>query len=315
MHAEPKSLQIADSDVQHCRWLLKQGSKTFSAASWLLPRRLRDSVTALYAFCRVADDAIDGAERAQMPAVLQSLKQRLDGVYAGAPEDHPVDRALSVTVLQHDIPRVLLDALVEGFVWDAEGRSYATINDVYAYGARVAGAVGAMMTVLMGRRDALTLARACDMGVAMQLTNIARDVGEDARMGRLYLPLSWMKEAGIDTEDFLANPRFSNELAQVVERLLAEANRLYTRADEGIARLPLDCRASIYAARLIYARIGRRVEDAGLNSVDGRAYVPLRTKIWLLIQAMVKARWLGGDEQKAPALLETQFLVDAVAPR
>lgn len=159
------------------------------------------------------------------------------------------------------------------------------------------------------------------MGVAMQLTNIARDVGTDARMGRLYLPMKWMREEGIGADEFLADPKISPALSRVIERMVKEADILYARADQGIARLPLDCRASIYAARLIYARIGRRIEKAGYDSVSKRAYVPLRTKIALLIKALFGARYLRDPEhqqlqkqiqiQKIPTLPETQFLVDA----
>ena len=135
--------------------------------------------------------------------------------------------------------RVLLPAaLFEGFQWDCEGRRYDSLEALHGYAARVAGAVGVMMTLLMGVRDGPALARACDLGVAMQLTNIARDVGEDARSGRLYLPLDWLREVGLDADGFLAAPAPSAALAGVVARLLAEADRLYARARGGIARLP-----------------------------------------------------------------------------
>lgn len=309
---------LEQADLDHCRALLRRGSKSFSAASRLLPKRVRAPAAALYAFCRIADDAIDGASREGVHQALEQLRARLDRVYAGTPIDDPVDRALCRAVLQSRMPRALLDALIEGFAWDAEGRRYPTILDVYAYGARVAGAVGAMMTVLLGRRDALTLSLACDMGVAMQLTNIARDVGEDARMGRLYLPVQWMLEAGLDPDAFLREPRMSPALADVIARVLREADVLYARAERGIARLPEDCRASIGAAGLIYAQIGRRVEEAGFDSVSRRAVVPLWTKARLLFQAWWKARASRGQPGSgppgpSPAFVQTAFLVDAAA--
>ena len=104
-------------------------------------------------------------------------------------------------------PAALPEALLEGLAWDAEGRSYETLDDLFDYAARVAGTVGVMMTLIMGVRSPEALARACDLGVAMQLTNIARDVGEDARMGRIYLPRQWLREAGVDAEAFLADPQ------------------------------------------------------------------------------------------------------------
>ena len=110
-----------------------------------------------------------------------------------------------------------------------------------------------MMTLVMGGRSSKTVARACELGVAMQLTNIARDVGEDARRGRLYLPLQWLREAGLDPDEFLRHPQHSPALANVVKRLLRAADQLYVRSETGIGALPRDCRAAIMAARLIYA--------------------------------------------------------------
>jgi phytoene synthase len=136
------------------------------------------------------------------------------------------------------MPRELPEALLEGLAWDGMERRYASLSDLRSYSARVASAVGAMMCVLMEVRDPHALARACDLGVAMQLTNIARDVGEDARAGRLYLPTDWMEAEGIDIDAFLADPRPSPQIRRIVKRLLAEANRLYFRSEPGIARLP-----------------------------------------------------------------------------
>jgi 15-cis-phytoene synthase len=175
------------ADLAACRELLRQGSRTFHAASLLLPDRVRGPAASLYAFCRLADDAID-LHQGRLDA-LPRLLLRLTRAYAGRPLPHPVDRAFADMAAHHAVPEALPLALFEGFAWDAEGRRYQTLKDLQAYAARVAGTVGAMMAVLMGVRAPSLLARACDLGVAMQLTNIARDVGEDARAGRLYLPL------------------------------------------------------------------------------------------------------------------------------
>jgi phytoene synthase len=183
------------------------------------------------------------------------------------------------------LPRPLLDALLEGFAWDAQARHYDSLEDVQAYGARVAGSVGAMMCWIMGGRSANTLARACELGVAMQLTNIARDVGEDARNGRLYLPRRWLHEVGLDPDAWLAQPCISPALQVVVERLLQEADRLYRQATAGVSGLPRDCRAAIVAARLIYAEIGHQLRRDGLNPVDRRAVVGRSRKLALLSRA------------------------------
>jgi phytoene synthase len=294
-----------------CRALIRQGSKSFYAASLLLPQRIRTPAYALYAFCRLSDDAVD-AEGAPKDAV-DRLRERLDLAYAEKPKNIPADRAFAEMVQRYQMPRALPEALLEGLEWDSQGWGPQTLSDTYAYSARVAAAVGAMMTVLMGVRDADTLARACDLGVAMQLTNIARDVGEDARNGRIYLPRDWLFEAGIDVEAFLAKPVFDARLASCVERLLETADTLYDRAIGGIAALPGDCRPAIHAARLIYREIGRKVADNGYNSIDQRAVVSKHRKLVLLGTACNAAVWTPHSEP-APALPETAFLVDAVPP-
>lgn len=295
------------SDLAACRALLRDGSKSFHAASLLLPPTVRDPAVALYAFCRLADDAID-REGGRGPAVGR-LRERLARAYEGRPVAHPADRALADVVTRFAIPHALPEALLEGLEWDAAGRRYDDLSGLLAYAARVAGAVGAMMAMVMNARGAV--ARACDLGVAMQLTNIARDVGEDARAGRLYLPRTWLTESGIDPERFLARPEQNPALAGVVARLLAVADSLYARGAGGIARLPLSCRPGIGAARWLYAEIGREVERRGYDCVTQRAVVSGRRKAALLARAMVDVA-TASTGPEAPPLEETRFLVDAV---
>lgn len=293
--------------------MLRQGSKSFAAAATLLPRRVRESATVLYAFCRVADDAID-LDPAASEATIAFLRRRLDGVYEGQPTAGiAVDRALSAVVEREGVPRVLLESLIEGMAWDASGRRYDSLTDLYAYATRVAGTVGAMMTVVMRRRSEDVIARACDLGIAMQLTNIARDVGEDARRGRIYLPLAWMREAGLDPEKWLAEPKSNDAIAAVVARLLDAATSLYRRADAGIQELPPNCRTAIRAARLIYADIGREIVRASYDSVNRRAVVSRPRKLWLLARAFA-SRWTAAGAL-APPLDQARFLVQACAER
>lgn len=310
-----QTLASRDADLQACRRLMRGGSKSFFTASLLLPSRVRAPATGLYAFCRVADDAIDGSRE---PArAVSELRARLDAVYAGRPSPALADRALACVVDRHQIPRLLLDALIEGFEWDVAGRRYETIEDLHAYGARVAGTVGAMMALVMETRSAAALARACELGVAMQLTNIARDVGEDAALGRLYLPARWLREEGLDAEAWLARPCFDARLARVVQRLIDEAERLYQRAECGVAALPRDCRPGIQAARLVYAEIGQVLARAGLDSVSRRTVVPRRRQLGLVARAMFACLVPPGHPLTAggamPPLPAVRFLVEAAA--
>lgn len=299
------------ADIAACRTHLRGGSRTFHAASLLLPREVRAPASALYAFCREADDAIDEApSRAAAVAALGVLHGRLRRAYAGRPDATPTDRALAHVVRHHAIPIEIPEALLEGFQWDSERRRYETISDVMAYSARVAGTVGAMMSLLMGGRSAPVLARATDLGVAMQLSNIARDVGEDARAGRLYLPMEWLRQGGIDPEAFLANPRFDAGVAAVVRRLLVLAEELYDRAAAGVSALPLLCRPGIEAARLMYGEIGRQVGRNRLDSVSQRAVVSGPRKMALL-GASLAGSLAVRRMPDLPALGETRFLVEA----
>ena len=302
-------------DMAHCREAIKHGSKSFYAASRLLPAKVRDPALALYAFCRMADDAVDLVDA--KAAAVASLRERLDRAYAGNPRNDPVERAFTAMVEDVDMPRALPEALIEGLDWDAQERRYQTLSDVRSYSARVASAVGAMMSVLMRVRDRDALARACDLGVAMQLTNIARDVGKDAEANRLYLPLDWFTEFEIEPEAFLANPEPTREIQRMTKRLLAEANRLYYRADAGIVTLPRNCRPGIHAARHIYAGIGGRIRAAGFDSVTQRARTGLGEKLALIALSLgntaVGCVMPRSAVLYAKALPETTFLVDAAA--
>jgi phytoene synthase len=300
------------ADLAACRALLRTGSRSFHLASLLLPRRVSEAATALYAFCRLADDAIDLPGSAAAGA-LEQLQAQLDRIYAGRPAAQPIERLLAGVVEQHCIPRTLLAALLEGFEWDAAGRRYPSAAALNAYAARVAGSVGALMTLLMKVRSPALLARACDLGVAMQLTNIARDVGQDARAGRVYLPLDWLAEAGIDAQGWLAQPCFTPALGTVIERLLTAADALYERAAGGIAGLPAGCRPGIHAARLLYAEIGHQLRRHGLDAVTQRAQVGALRKAQLMCAALYAAARPADAPSYAP-LPETQFLVDAVTP-
>ena len=299
----------AAADLAECRRAIRSGSRTFYAASLVLPASVRNPAYGLYAFCRLSDDAVDLGDDAA--GAVERLTLRLQRAYEGRPFPFAADRAMADLVRRYTIPSEIPHALIEGLAWDADGRRYETIDDLYDYAARVAGTVGVMMTLLMGVRDPEALARACDLGVAMQLTNIARDVGEDARNGRLYLPLSWLREAGLDPQAFLESPQPSPALRQVVRRLLTCADVLYARSRSGVAQLPQSCRPAILAAGYIYAEIGHALEALSLDNINHRARVPGSRKSQLLALALARAPLLKRQNPMAP-LDAVRFLIDAV---
>ncbi len=310
LHENPRRSRLGD-DIAACRDVLATGSRSFATAARLLPARVRDPAAVIYAFCRVADDAID--DEPDPWEGHARVKGMIDRAWAGRPISDPIERGLSQIAELYQLPRAPFDALLEGFAWDAEGRELVELEDVLAYSVRVASSVGVALTVVMGARSLGVLARACDLGVAMQLTNVARDVGEDARRGRVYLPTRWLDEAGISRAELLERPRFTPALGGVVERLLGVADELYGRAGAGISELPIDCRAAIRAARSIYADIGRVVRRRHGDSISGRARVSTARRLALLLQA----RWFerrasaGFDDPPLPAarsLLEAAVL-------
>lgn len=297
-------------DVAECHALLARGSKSFSAAATMLPKRVRDAAAVLYAFCRVADDAVDLSDDVDR---VRDLRRRLRRVYTRSGLDTPVERAFSDLVTKHHLPMAVFSALLEGFDWDAAGRRYETLSDTLSYGARVASTVGAAMTAIMGSREPHMVARACDLGLAMQLTNIARDVGEDALAGRLYLPAEWLREEGVDPQAFLRAPSPEPGVRRAVLRLLDAADEIYERADAGISGLPSDVRPAIFAARYVYADIGRVIRANGGDSVTTRAVVSGPRKVALMGRALVASLGGPGERLEDPPAPEVRFLVDAIS--
>ena len=220
---------------------IERGSKSFAGAARLLAPETRASAYMLYAWCRYCDDEIDGqelgfareaengAEPAGTPAErlhrLQTMtREALDGRPAT-----PEFQALAAVVARHAIPERHPFELLEGFRMDVEGHAYRTIDDTLLYGYHVAGVVGVMMAMIMGVRSPETLNRASDLGIAFQLTNIARDVVPDAQAGRVYLPHDWLAEAGVEPAD-VADPENRPNVYSVTERLLETADRYYDSA-------------------------------------------------------------------------------------
>jgi phytoene synthase len=301
-------LHSTPADCAGCRQAIRQGSKSFHLASLLLPVAIREPAYAVYAFCRMADDRID-REGGGLAAV-EEMARLLDRAYGGRPGANTVERAFADVVAAYAIPRAIPDALLEGLAWDARGRRYQTLDELRAYGMRVAGSVGVMMTLIMDRRQPAVLARACDLGVAMQLTNICRDIGEDAAAGRLYLPLDRLAAHGVDPERLLRQPGYSPGVRAVAMELLDEAERLYERALAGIAALPRSGRIGIAAARLLYREIGRGVAG-GIDPVAQRSVVSRARKLALVAEAIGQA-YPSASASAWPALPEARFMIQAV---
>ncbi len=261
------------------------GSKSFAVAARLFSPETRASAFMLYAWCRHCDDVVDGQtlgfneasaaspEDGDLATRVAELEAKTRAACRGRPPaGDPYFAALAEVVRRHDIPERHSVELIEGFRMDAAERHYETIGDTLEYCYHVAGVVGVMMSMLMGARSRDTLNRASDLGIAFQLTNIARDVVPDARTGRVYLPAEWLRDAGMEpTSGAVADPANRQRVFDVTNRLLETAEPYYTSAQQGLSDLPLRSAWAVAAARSVYRAIGLEVKRLGANAWDGRA--------------------------------------------
>ena len=250
---------------------IAQGSKSFAAAARLFDGETRRDVMRLYSWCRHCDDVVDGQEggrghvaSSETPqARIAGLRRDTARALAGETERLPLSfRALGSVARRHAMPAGLFEEHLSGFALDVEGRRYETLDDLLTYCWHVAGVVGIMMARVMGARDEAVLDRAADLGLAFQLTNIARDVVVDASEGRVYLPLSWLREEGLSPEDLL-DPARADAVARLRARLVAAAEPYYASARIGIDHLPRRSAWAIATAALVYHRIGLKLVAQG----------------------------------------------------
>jgi 15-cis-phytoene synthase len=284
----PPSAKAAAVDLAACHAAIREHSRSFYAASRLLPKGVRDAAVATYAFCRAADDAVDDpGPAAAVQARHAATRQRLDRIYRGERVDTASGRAFALVVAEAGIPREEPDALLDGMAQDLGPVRIPDADALLLYCYRAAGVVGRMMSRIMGRGDADALGRAVHLGIAMQLTNIARDVGEDARSDRVYLPSVWLAEAGGSTADVLAT-RVSAPVRRTTHRVLALAENYYESGIAGIGLLPWRCRPAILSAALLYRAIGRRVAARDGDGVTSRARVRTSRKVALIAVAVAR---------------------------
>ncbi|MDG1462906.1 MAG: phytoene/squalene synthase family protein [Gammaproteobacteria bacterium] len=283
--------------VDTSRLIIKQGSKSFATAAKLFDEGTRDNAYMLYAWCRYCDDVIDNQELGfnsqpqaanETQRILDDLKEKTQAAIDNKPSDDPIFEGLRYVLKANDIPGRYPLELLEGFAMDAADHQYKTFEETLQYCYYVAGVVGVMMAYVMGTRDEGALQRATDLGIAFQLTNISRDIREDALIGRVYLPEAWLTEAGIPADD-LINPKYSKALMQVVERMLAEGDRYYASADQGLRSLGFRSAWAVAAARGVYKAIGDKVRENGESALVERVVVRKRRKLLGVVEGMLDA--------------------------
>jgi phytoene synthase len=279
-----------------CQSSINKHSKSFSLASRLLPGGAADSVAALYAWCRRADDAIDvSAPELSEPeaprAALSRLRHELTRVYAGDIQHDPVLAAFGEVLRAHHIPMHYPAELLTGMEMDVNGHEYATIDELLVYGYRVASTVGLMMCHVLGVSRVSALRHAAHLGLAMQLTNICRDVMEDWQRGRLYLPADLLARHGVSQLRVGHGTAFPDAAVDgcrgAIEELLALAARYYESSDAGLEYLSMRSAVAVNAARRIYSAIGSKIASQGHDLRAPRAVVSNYKKLMACATACV----------------------------
>jgi phytoene synthase len=270
--------------------LTRKSRSNFFYAFLCLPRAQREAIYACYAFCRIVDDAVDlGQDRAAQRAELQRWRDEIARVYEGQPE-HPAGQRLQVAVRQFPIPRVALEEIIAGVEMDMDHPTYETFEALYPYCYRVASAVGLCCIEIFGYTDPRAREYAVNLGVALQLTNILRDVHADARIGRVYLPQSDLRRFGVTAED-LAQGRYTPQFVELMTFGAARAREYYERA---WAALPPGDARSLFAAEIMgrtYFALLRAIEARRFDVFNGRVTLPAHRRVGIALRCWAGARW------------------------
>ncbi len=292
MHNRPALVTFARDSIA-------RGSKSFAAASRLFDRETRERVWLLYAWCRKCDDMADGqdhggimAQVADPAARLATIRELTAKAMRGEVTGEPAFDALGIVAAECGLTQKMADDVIDGFALDAADWRPRSEDDLYRYCFHVAGAVGIMMAVVMGVRadDTATLDRACDLGLAFQLANIARDLNEDDAAGRCYLPQEWLSDIDIPPGQTLS-PHYRERLALLARRLCDASEHYEASARVGAASLPFRCRWAVLAAAGIYGDIARQVRAKGVHAWDHRVYTSKADKLkWVAKAGFMAAR-------------------------
>lgn len=271
--------------------IIRRRSRSFSLAARLLPADVRNDVVTLYAFCRTIDDLIDDADDGNRERRLVQAQSMVDQVYATDSIDDPVLHEFNRVAMRYRIPRSYPDALVAGMAMDTNGYFYATQSDLLLYCYRAAGVVGLMMCHVMGVRSERALVNAAHMGIAMQLSNICRDVMEDWERGRCYLPADRLAFHGADccTPPEEITPALHRAMISTIDETLDLADHYYRSGDQGLPFLSTRCRVAVATAREVYSGIGGELRRRGCDPLSGRAWVGGAGKALAATRALWKA--------------------------
>jgi 15-cis-phytoene synthase len=286
--------------------LTRKSRSNFYYAFLTLPRRRRDALYAVYAFCRTVDDIADlgderGVDRAAQRTELERWRRDVARCYepGGRPE-HPIAAGLARAVSEFAIPLEALLAIIDGVEMDLDQVRYETAEDLYPYCYRVASAVGLCCIEIFGYTDPRAREYAVNLGTALQLTNIMRDVGADARAGRVYVPQEDLRKFGVTTEDLRAG-RYSDEFVSLMRHQAARARKFYRAARDAFPTV--DARSLVAAEIMgrIYRALLDEIEARGFRVFEERVTVPTGRKLAIALRCWASARFGHGGPRRERA--------------
>jgi phytoene synthase len=271
---------------QYCVDKAKQSGSSFTSSFRFLSQDRRQAMTVLYAFCREVDDVVDECSDADVArTTLNWWRNEVAAVFGGQPT-HPVCQALMPVVKRFNLPQEHLLEIIDGMEMDLDQPRYADFKSLQLYCYRVASVVGLLSAEIFGYTDRETLKYAHDLGIAFQLTNIIRDVGEDARRNRIYLPMDEMQQFGVTAADIL-NSRETENFQKLMAFQIERAQRFY---DQALAHLPAVDRKAQRAGLImaaIYRAVLEEVERSGCHVLKERVSLGTGYKLWLALKAWI----------------------------
>ncbi|MCG8345991.1 MAG: phytoene/squalene synthase family protein [Chlorobiales bacterium] len=276
----PDTELAPENAYRYCRQIAKHHAKTFYLATWFLPKKQRNPIYAMYALLRTVDDLVDLAEnkltngslsRAELSSMMDAWKTRLHECYEGNHNNDPIMVAWQDTLKSYNIPIELPLDLMDGVTMDIDFRPFQTFDDLYVYCYKVASVVGLMCSEIFGYRDKKALDHAIELGIAMQLTNILRDVGEDVDRGRIYLPLEDLDRFGYTEEKFMQK-KINGNFVELIKFQIARARSYYEASEKGVPLLEKESRFAVKISSQNYCNILRAIEENNYDVFSQRAY-------------------------------------------
>jgi len=279
---------------EFARLSTKHYSKSFYISAKMLPPETRWATYALYGFCRYADNLIDNPRNRSVEDLLIEIEYitwELKRAYETGESEHPILGSFVKVAKKYGIPIEYPLELIKGVQMDIQKTRYENFDELYLFAYRVAGVVGLMMTHVLGYKDDSAFEYAEKLGIAMQLTNILRDIQEDKNMGRIYLPQDELRQFGL-TEDNIFNEEMCDKMYKFMRFQVQRAHKYYDEGNKGIPMLSRKSQFAIYSSSKIYRGILRKIEARNLNPFQGRVFVSQLKKIGILIAEIVRTRFV-----------------------